>query len=159
MQPPGASCISIVEFVSLVWNIIGGEGQASMAALYARADQPAKALRGGLGDPPITRRTPSGETWQLFLTDENNTNKGQPGGQGGMNYYEAALELDWRGKKFYYPGGTDRVYDSPDMVLSIFRTLAWAAYDFQRDAWVVREVVHTYTLPGQKQAESVPLPR
>src|SRR5262249_478741 len=100
-----------------------------------------------------------GETWQLLLTDENNTRKGQVGGAGGMNYYEAALSFTWKGKTYYYPAGTDRVYDSSDMVIRIFRTLAWAAYDHRLDASVARAVAHTYTPPGRKQPESVPLPR
>ena len=80
------------------------------------------------------------------------------GGLDGMNFYEATLQLEWRGRKFYYPGGTDRVYEAPEKVLMVFRTLAWATYDFQIGHWVVREVVHTYSRPGEKQPASVPLP-
>ncbi len=159
LQPPGASCLSIVEFATLVCNMIGVEGEVQAAAFYARPDQPRTAVHGGLGDPPIRKKGPAGEPWQLFLTDENNTTKGQVGGTGGMNFYEAALQFTWKGKTYFYPAGTDRVYDSPDMVIRVFRTLAWAAYDYGRDAWIVREVVHTYTPPGQKQPDSCPLPR
>lgn len=159
MAPPGASCLSIVEFVALVANMAGIDGDVRLGAFYARPDEPARAVRGGLGDPPVRKQGPGNEPWQLFLTDDNNTRKGQLGGAGGMNFYEAALEFTWQGKTYYYPAGTDRVYDSPDMVIRVFRTLAWAAFDYQQDAWVVREVVHTYTPPGRKQPESVPLPR
>ena len=159
LRPPGASCLSIVEFAALVCNMIGVEGDARIAAFYARPDHPLTAVRGGLGDPPIRKKGGGNESWQLFLTDDNNTTKGQVGGTGGMNYYEAALEFNWKGTTYYYPAGTDRVYDSPDMVIRVFRTLAWAAYDYGRDAWIVRDVVHTYTPPGQKQPESCPLPR
>jgi hypothetical protein len=41
----------------------------------------------------------------------------------------------------------------------VFRTLAWATYDFSLRQWVVREVVYTYSCPGDRQPESVPLPR
>lgn len=159
LQPAGASCLSIVEFAALVCNMIGVEGEARIGAFYARPDQPLTAVRGGLGDPPIRKKGAGNESWQLFLTDDNNTTKGQVGGAGGMNYYEAALEFTWKGKTYYYPAGTDRVYDSPDLVIRVFRTLAWSAYDYDRDAWIVREVVHPYTPPGQKQPESCPLPR
>jgi hypothetical protein len=159
MTPPGASCLSIVEFIALVANMAGIDGDVRLGAFYARPDEPERAIRGGLGDPPVRKQGPNTEPWQLFLTDDNNTRKGQPGGAGGMNFYEAALEFTWRGTTYYYPAGTDRVYDSPDMVIRVFRTLAWAAYDYQQDSWVVREVVHTYAPPGLKQPESVPLPR
>jgi hypothetical protein len=159
LQPPGASCLSIVEFVTLVCNMAGIEGEVRPAAFYAQPEQPRVAIRGGLGDPPIRKKGAGDEPWQLFLTDDNNTAKGQLGGAGGMNYYEAALEFTWKETTYYYPAGTDRVYDSPDMVIRVFRTLAWAAYDYGRDAWIVREVIHTYTPPGQKQPESCPLPR
>jgi hypothetical protein len=139
--------------------MIGLDGDIQLAAFYARPEAPLRAVRGGLGDPPIRKKGPGNETWQLFLTDENNTHKGQVGGAGGMNYYEAALELTCNGRTYFYPAGTDRVYESPDMVIRVFRTLVWAAYDYRLDSWVVREVVHTYTPPGQKQPESVPVPR
>lgn len=159
MQPKGASCISIVEFVGLVAKMAGMEGEVSTTAFHARPPNPRQAQRGGLGDPPIKKRGADGEPWQLFLVDHHNTRSGQVGGQGGMNYYEAVLEFKYRGQAYYYPGGTDRVYDSGEKVLSIFRTLAWAAYDWNLEDWVVREVVETYSQPGDKPVLSVPLPR
>jgi len=159
MQPPGASCVSIVEHVALVGNMIGLEGELAVTGFCARPDLPRRAVVGGLGDPPVRKQGPAGENWQLFLVDNMNTNKGQVGGRDGMNFYEAALELHWRGERYWYPGGTNHVYDNPDRVLQVFRTLAWAAYDFQLESWVVREVVHTYSRPGDPPPTSCPLPR
>jgi hypothetical protein len=159
MSPPGASCVSIVEFVRLISDMIGLPGALATTAFHARHDEPRRAVPGSLGDPPFTKTGPGGETWYLLLADNNNSQHGQIAGQGGMNYYEAALEYTWNGNTYWYPGGTDRVYDSPDLVLSIFRTLVWAGYDWHREEWIVREVVHTYSRPGDRQPDSVPLPR
>ena len=158
MQPPGASCISIVDFVVLVCKMIGLEGTVRRSAFYATADDPFKAARGGLGDPPVFKEGTFGERWQLLLIDERNTNAGQPGGLGGVNYYEAALEYEWRGKSYYYPGGTARVYDTPEKVVRIFRTLAWVRYDFALHDWMVVEVAATYCPPGRGAPASVTLP-
>jgi hypothetical protein len=158
MRPSGASCIAIVEFVALVCKMVGMEGTARMSAFYANAGEPYKAVRGGLGDPPVFRPGPFGERWQLFLIDASNSNAGQPGGLGGVNYYEAALEFEWRGKTFYYPGGTPRVYDTPDMVLHVFRSLAWVRYDFVLRDWMVAEIVANYATPERGAPPSVPLP-
>ncbi|MBL8798524.1 MAG: hypothetical protein JNM56_31805 [Planctomycetia bacterium] len=159
LQPKGASCISIVEYVGLVGRMVGMEGEITTTAFHARLPNGKQAQRGGLGDPPVKKRAANGETWQLFLVDHHNSRAGQVGGVGGMNYYEAVLEFRYRGATYFYPGGTDRVYDHGDKVLSIFRTLAWAAYDWTIEEWVVREVVETYSQPGDKPILSVPLPR
>jgi hypothetical protein len=114
-------------------------------------------VRGGLGDPPQFKKV-GGARWQLFLIDQRNTRQGQVGGVGGVNFYEAVLELDWRGKRYYYPGGTDRVFDAPAAILQVFHTLAWTEYDERLRDWVVREVQHTYVSPQGKFPPSVPLP-
>lgn len=158
LEPSGASCIAIVDFVRLVCDITGVEGETQTRAYCARAANPMVALRGGLGDPPEIKRGSNGANWQLFLVDHTNTNHGQVGGVGGMNYYEGTLEYTWNGQRYYYPGGTDRVYAAPEQVLSVFRTLAWAEYEERRRDWVVREVVRSYVGPGQKFPESVRLP-
>lgn len=158
MKPPGASCVSIAEFGVLACHMIGIEGTASTGAYYAKPDEPRKAVFGGLGDPPITKKVPGGETWQLFLVDENNSNQGQVAGVGGMNYYEAVVEYQWKNKTFYFPAGSERVFDNPEQVLKVFRTLAWAHWDDQVGDWVVMEVVQTYVAAGEERPDSVPLP-
>jgi hypothetical protein len=158
MRPAGASCIAIVDFVALVCKMIGVEGTARMSAFYATAAEPFTAVRGGLGDPPVFKPGGFGERWQLLLIDASNSNAGQVGGLGGVNYYEAALEYQWRGKTYYYPGGTPRVYDTPEKVLQVFRTLAWVRYDFVLHDWMVAEVVANYTTPASGAPPSVPLP-
>jgi hypothetical protein len=158
LNPPGASCISIVDFVCLVCDMVGVEGEVQTTAFFALPSQPRQAVSGGLGDEPRFKKGPDGEKWQLFLVDASNNRHGQVGGIGGMNFYEAALRLDFRGKQFFYPGGTDRVFDKPESVLFVFRSLAWAAWDASARDWVVREVVHTYVAPGASYPTSVPLP-
>ncbi len=157
-KPKGASCISIVEFVGLVCKMIGFEGTTATTAYYAKPPNTRLALQGGLGDPPITRKGPGNETWYLYLVDDTNSNNGLAGGVGGMNYYEAVLQYELDGKTYYYPGGTDRVWDKPENVLKVFRTLAWAAWDERMQDWVVREVVDTYIQPGEKRPRSMRLP-
>ncbi|MBV9124909.1 MAG: hypothetical protein JO112_16265, partial [Planctomycetes bacterium] len=157
-EPKGASCISIVEFVYLAAQMIGLEGKVTLTAYYARETDPHRAIQGGLGDPPVYRRGYDGETWQLFLVDLNNTRNGQQGGVGGMNFYEATLEYEWNGEKYYFPGGTNFVYDSPDKVLLVFRTLAWARWEPALGDWVVMEVVHTYTRSGKERPANQLLP-
>jgi hypothetical protein len=80
---------------------------------------------------------------QLLLVDGENTNDGQPGGSGGVNYYEAALRLKYNEKSYYFPGGTNQIHRSPNPVLNVFRTLAWCSWN--GGAWVVVDVVYTYT--------------
>jgi hypothetical protein len=157
-KPKGASCISIVEFVGLLCKMIGFEGTTATTAYYAKPPNTRQALQGGLGDPPITRKAPNNETWYLYLVDDTNTNYGLAGGVGGMNYYEAVLQYELDGKTYYYPGGTDRVWDNPENVLKVFRTLSWAAWDESVQDWVVREVVDTYIKPGEKRPRSIRLP-
>jgi len=158
MNPPGASCIAIVDFVTLLCNMSGMEGEAAMTAFHALPDKPARALRGGLGDKPQFKRSPGGQQWQLFLVDDSNSADGQPDGRGGMNFYQAALQYEWKGGTYYFPGGTGRVYDDPDQVLKLFRTLAWARYDAQLREWVVMEVVHNYCRRNERRPASVTLP-
>lgn len=157
MKPQGASCVSIVEFVGLICKMIGLDGTFTTTAFYAKPPNAKEALQGGLGDPAITKKV-SGETWQLFLVDESNTNFGQAGGVGGVNYYEATLQYEIDDRTYYYPGGTDRVWDNPQNVLKVFRTLAWTTWDETRQDWVVREVVETYVKQGEKRPRSVKLP-
>jgi hypothetical protein len=157
MQPPGGSCIAIAEFVKLLCDMTGLEGGVRLAAYCARPSD-AAPVRGGLGDPPQFKPGSNGNTWQLFLIDHRNSRQGQVGGVGGVNYYEAVLEYHWHGKRYFYPGGTDRVFDDPAAVLQVFHTLAWAEYDERHGDWVVREVVRTYVSPGGNFPPSVPLP-
>jgi hypothetical protein len=157
MQPPGGSCIAIAEFVKLLCDMTGLEGEVRLSA-YCAWPSDAAAVRGGLGDPPQFKPGPNATTWQLFLIDHRNSRQGQVGGVGGVNYYEAVLEYDWHGKRYFYPGGTDRVFDDPALVLHVFHTLAWAEFDERHGDWVVREVVRTYVPAGGKFPSSVPLP-
>jgi hypothetical protein len=158
MNPRGASCISIVEFVGLLCKMGGVTGETETAFFYARETDPLKPLRGGLGDPPLYKTSTTGEKWQLFLVDDMNSQKGQLGGYGGMNYYEATLDYTVSGKHYYFPGGTDRVFDDPLQVVRVFRTLAWATWDDTAKEWVVREVVHTYHRGLDDLPRSITLP-
>lgn len=145
---PGASCISICNYCSLILDQIGMEGDYRQLEIYARPDKPTKAIEGGVTSEDFVKEV-GWEKWQLFLVDDRSTRWGQVGSYGGMNNYEACIAFTWLGKTYYFPGGTDRVYDNVDQVLSVFRTLAWARWDPKRMNWQVVEVVHTYTPPGQ----------
>lgn len=158
LEPAGASCISIVWFVDLVCKMIGVEGETRLIAVYGDPERPHHALGGGLGDHPLRKTATDGSVWQLFMVDESNTNRGGVGGVGGMNYYEAALEYRFKGRRYYLPGGTDTILDSPDGVLWVFRSLAWARFDPYLQNWVVTEVVGTYGASDSDFPRSVALP-
>jgi len=145
---PGASCISICNYCSLILDQIGMEGEYKQLEIYARPDNPTKAIEGAVTSEDIVKEV-GWQTWQLFLVDDRSTGWGQVGSYGGMNNYEACIAFTWQGKTFYFPGGTDRVYDNLDQVLCVFRTLVWARWDVRRMNWQVMEVVHTYTPPGK----------
>lgn len=157
LKPAGASCISICNYCSLILDQIGMEGEYRQIALYSRPDNPDRALEGGRESDSITRDV-GRQQWELFLVDDRNTRQGQVGGWGGMNYYEAVIAYDYKGKTYYFPGGTDRVYDNKDQVLKIFRTLAWARWDTWRKEWQVMQVVRTYTSPGRGAPPNCELP-
>jgi hypothetical protein len=157
MSPEGASCISIVEFSCCLCKVVGIDSEVAVTAFYALPINPRKAVPGGLGDRPVLR-TGAGRTWQLFLVDDTNTAKGQVGGVGGMNYYEAALALRSGGATYYFPGGTLRAFRSPADVIRIFRTLAWAEWEPSVQDWVVREVVYTYSRSEEDYPLGVPVP-
>src|SRR5207253_5832354 len=111
MGPKGVSCISIVHFGCLLCKMIGLEGDVYPTAFYAMPANPPKAIPGGLGDHPALKKVDL-ETWQLFLVDLSNTQSGQVGGVGGMNFYEAVVDYEWHGLRYYYLGGGNSVYDS-----------------------------------------------
>ena len=157
LKPPGASCISICNFCSLILDQLGMEGNYRLIALYAKPNDPDKALEGGVESENYTRDVGK-QQWELFLVDDRNSRLGKVGGWGGMNYYEACIAYDFQGKTFYFPGGTDRVYDNKDQVLRIFRTLAWARWDTWRKDWQVMQIVRTYTPPGSGAPANCELP-
>jgi len=144
---PGASCISICNYCSLILDQIGMEGEYKQLEIYARPDNPTKAIEGGVTSEDYVKDV-DWQRWQLFLVDDRSTRWGQVGSYGGMNNYEACIAYTWQGKTYYFPGGTDRVYDHLDQVLCVFRTLVWARWDPRRNNWQVMEVVHTYNQPG-----------
>lgn len=147
MQQPGASCFSIITYTINLLNMVGHEGEYDLVTYTATKENPTKAVIGSLGTPAV-RQPVIGDYWQLFLVDDRNTRLGQVGGLGGMNFYEAVLRYKHAGRTFYMPGGTSRVYDNPDDILRVFRTMVWAKYDNRRKEWKVVRVVHTYVPPG-----------
>lgn len=157
LKPAGASCISICNYCSLILDQIGMEGKYDLVALYARPDNPDRALEGGVESDSMIR-TVGRQQWELFLVDDRNSRLGQLGGWGGMNYYEACITYEWEGKTYYFPGGTDRVYDNKHQVLKIFRTLAWARWDTWRKEWQVMQIVRTYTPPGRGAPANCEIP-
>jgi len=157
LKTPGASCISICQYCMLILDQLGMEGNYKIVALYARPDNPDRALEGGVEADSITKNV-GRQQWELFLVDDRNTRLGQLFGWGGMNYYEACLTYEWEGKTYYMPGGTDRIYDNKNTVLKVFRTLAWARWDSWRKEWQVMQIVRTYTPPGRGAPPNCEIP-
>lgn len=153
----GASCISICNFCSLIIDQLGIEGDYRQIEIYAHPSAPTKAVEGGVTSEDFVKDV-GWQRWQLFLVDDRNTRFGQVGGYGGMNHYEACIAFTYAGKTYYFPGGTDRVYDDMDTVLRVFRTLVWARWDSWRNEWQVMQVVYTYTPPGRGAPSSCELP-
>jgi hypothetical protein len=130
MRPPGCSCFSIINNSILVLEMVGHPGDFDLA------------------EPAYTQSV-LGDTWQVFLFDDRNTRYGFMGGTGGANYYEAVLRYKVGSRTFYMPGGTNRIYENPDDVLRVFRTMAWARWDYRAKEWRVMRVIHTYTGVGR----------
>ena len=167
--PNGADCLSISKFVRNVGMAVGmpGSFDAETFAAYYRIsgdlDRPKKSIAGiTLNSPRINPGdrgavvTPNLDpNWMLALADINCTGGGgQPGTVGcwgGLNAFEAAvIYTDISNKKWYFPGGTDRMYDDVDKVVQIFQTMAWVApadHDnnpLTPDKLVVQAVDYTY---------------
>lgn len=157
MRKPGASCISICNYCSLILDQVGMEGEIQQMELYASPDAPHIAKEGGVWSDNYYKDV-GRDRWELFLVDDRNTRLGRVGGWGGMNHYEACIAYTWQGKTYYFPGGTNRVYDNKNTVLFIFRTLAWARWDYRAQEWQVMEVVYTYTQPGRGAPANCPIP-
>lgn len=142
----GASCISICNYCSLIFDQIGMEGAISQVEIWASPEQPTTAQIGGVDSEDFFKNIGPYQC-QLFLADDRNTRLGQVGGWGGMNHYEGCIVFNYNNRTYYFPGGTDRVYEDKNTVLYIFRTLVWARYDNSRKEWQVVQVVKTYTPP------------
>jgi len=156
-RKPGASCISICNYCGLILDQVGMEGEIRQLELFATAESPQVAQEGGVWSDNYFKDV-GRDRWELFLVDDRNTRLGRVGGWGGMNHYEACIAYTWQGKTYYFPGGTNRVYDDKNMVLWIFRTLAWARWDFRTQEWQVMEVVYTYAAPGRGAPPNCPIP-
>jgi hypothetical protein len=62
-----------------------------------------------------------------------------------MNNYEGALiYTSQRGEVYYYPGGTQHMYRNKNQILSVFKSLAWARYDYRARQWQVVQVIAAY---------------
>ena len=148
MRPPGASCFSIINNSILVLEMVGHPGDFDLTTFTATPNNPGRGVEGSLAEPAYTQ-TVLGDTWQVFLFDDKNTRYGYMGGSGGANYYEAVLRYKVGTRTFYMPGGTNRIYENPDDVLKVFRTMAWARWDYRAKEWRVMRVIHTYTGVGR----------
>jgi hypothetical protein len=171
--PNGADCISISMFVRNVGMAMGipGSFDAEMYAAYycvtGDADRPQKAISGLCLNAPLVfpgdQGTPAtaglDPSWALALADMNCTKYGggaAPGtvgcGPDGLNAFEAAvIYTDQAARKWYFPGGTDFVYDDIDAIVQIFQTMVWVQYDdhdnnpLTPNVLVVKAVDYTYT--------------
>jgi hypothetical protein len=61
------------------------------------------------------------------------------------------IYTDTAAKKWYFPGGTTRIYDDIDDIVQIFQTMAWVQYGdhdsnpLTPNVLVVKAVDYTYT--------------
>jgi hypothetical protein len=171
--PAGADCLSISKFVRNVGMAMGipGSFDAETYAAYYRTaaemDRPKKAIAGlslntpnvSPGDQGVAATAGLDPSWVIFLADVNCTKFGggaAPGtvgcGPDGINSFEAAvIYTDTAAKKWYFPGGTTRIYDDIDDIVQIFQTMAWVQYGdhdsnpLTPNVLVVKAVDYTYT--------------
>lgn len=140
----GASCISISRYCQHVLQVLGFPGKVEVDAFWAKPEQPFVAEGGGTDAPDIFSTNRSGSL-KLYLVDNRNSAGGGRGGYGGMNNYEGALiYTDMAGEIYYFPGGTQHIYRNKDQILSVFRSLAWARYDYRAHQWQVVHVIAAY---------------
>ena len=99
------------------------EGAISQVEIWASPERPTTAQIGGVDSEDFFKNIGPYQC-QLFLADDRNTRLGQVGGWGGMNHYEGCIVYNFNNKTYYFPGGTDRVYEDKNTVLYIFRTMA-----------------------------------
>lgn len=122
----GAQCIDIVRFVQGVINMIGSEGLAEAVVVYADPKS---------GNQPIEELWEQGGCRTALPSGGWSASKGGcalhkfPGvalldGDWKANAYEAALKFNHGGKLAYYPGGVQKVANTPLEVLHAFRCLA-----------------------------------
>jgi hypothetical protein len=141
--PNGADCISIAWFVANVCEVIGIPGtfdSKTFMGYYRIASNPNRpkvSVEGSLNNPAIlpgSKGTPLtaglGANWILALADVNcagsySGNAGDEGCSGGLNAFEAAVIYVYGGNTYYFPGGTDLIYDNVNKVVQIFQTMAW----------------------------------
>lgn len=140
----GASCISISRYCHHVLQVLGFPGILEVDAFWAMPEKPFVAIGGGTDAPDVYSSSRSG-TLKLYLVDNRNSAGGGRGGYGGMNNYEGALiYTDPNGEVYYFPGGTQHAYRNKDQILSVFRSLAWARYDYRARQWQVVQVIAAY---------------
>ena len=140
----GASCISISRYCQHVLLVLGFPGKVEVDAFWAKPSNPREAIGGGTDAPDIYSSSRSGSL-KLYLVDGRNTAGGGSGGYGGMNNYEGALiYTSERGEVYYYPGGTQHMYRNKNQILSVFKSLAWARYDYRARQWQVVQVIAAY---------------
>ena len=165
-------CIAISRYsrnVCMVLGITGAFDAKTYMAYYATAavpNRPATAVEGSLRNPyihpgnqgaPLAQGLNAG--WAIGLADVNcvlpgharGDNPGQPGCQGGLNAFEAAVVYTPAGAAagfhWYFPAGcVDPGQEGPhftsaDSVVRIFQTLAWV----DMTTGTVRQVDYTYT--------------
>ncbi|MBN2162433.1 MAG: hypothetical protein JW713_05780 [Pontiellaceae bacterium] len=169
----GADCLSISKFVrnvGMATGIPGGFDAETYAAYYRTAgepDRPKTAIAGlalnnpyvNSGDQGAAATAGLDPAWVLGLADINCTKFGggsAPGtvgcGPDGLNAFEAAMiYTDTAAKKWYFPGGTPKIYDDIDDIVQIFQTMVWVGLGDHDgnpatpDVAIVKSVDYTYT--------------
>jgi len=138
-----ADCQTIVRFVDAVNDQIGLPGKSRGITVYAKPASPtvpehsSLTPEGGLGMHNLPEQPGTGYRPGLFDPDGN------------YNNYEAALEFDFGGKKFY-PGGVDPPgvgLKAMKEVLYVFEQMAWYRFDEVTRERVPVETIYCYQPP------------
>ena len=133
----GFDCITLSEMAKLALKEVDVSGELDISKnirvnTYIPAPgDPTKAVEGALLSPAWKSagyggtliENPANPSEYEMLFDRSNNN----GPNGAPNSFEATVVYTdpHDGKAYYFPGGTNYVYRSPDKVLTIFKSLGW----------------------------------
>lgn len=132
----GYDCITLSTMAAQALRENSIPGSISVVTYIPQPGNPKKAIEGSLSNPPVTN--PDDPTEMEFLFDRH----------GGANNFEATLVYSDHGKTYYFPGGTNRVYSTPDKVLTLFPSLGWSQYDPATNQVHETSIIYRYKKPA-----------
>jgi hypothetical protein len=116
----GYDCITLSTMAELALHKVHLRGKIAVDNYLPAPEDPTTAIVGSLTDPPRSNPDPAKSYETEALYD----------GHGGANNFEATLVDTYRHKTYYFPGGTDEVYNNPDNFLTIFANLGYNSSKF-----------------------------